>query len=330
MIEVAIIGAGQLGSRHLQGILKSHNDFAVTIVDPSEQSLEIAEQRAKEIEHQHSLRFVSKIQTLPTKLDLVIVATNSNVRLKVLQELLEHAKVSTLVLEKVLFQKIEEYETARLLLLEHGVDCYVNHPRRMQSLYRYVRQLLAQQSQESYFIHAYGSNWGLGCNGLHISDMLEFVFDDSVIAYTCQNLDPKLIDSKRAGFKEFSGSIDGLMKKNHQFRITSEVTSDAIPTSLTIVFNSPSFSFTVHEGGKVPTLTVKSDTNSLEEVVTELEPMRFQSDLSCMIIDKIILGQKIDLPSYEQARRNHQLFISNLLNNMELNGYEKTEICPIT
>lgn len=49
MYNIIIIGAGQLGSRHLQGVLKSTYALNVTVVDPSEESLNTARERAEKI-----------------------------------------------------------------------------------------------------------------------------------------------------------------------------------------------------------------------------------------------------------------------------------------
>ena len=44
-LNLAIIGAGQIGSRHLQGIKKSINSFNIHIVDTNSNSLNIAKRR---------------------------------------------------------------------------------------------------------------------------------------------------------------------------------------------------------------------------------------------------------------------------------------------
>ena len=41
-IKVLIVGGGQIGSRHLQGALKSTHRLSITIVDPSLSSLELS------------------------------------------------------------------------------------------------------------------------------------------------------------------------------------------------------------------------------------------------------------------------------------------------
>ena len=47
--RIAIIGAGQLGSRHLQGLTKIKQDIHITVIDPNPSALEIARQRFVEM-----------------------------------------------------------------------------------------------------------------------------------------------------------------------------------------------------------------------------------------------------------------------------------------
>ncbi len=45
MFNVAIIGAGQLGSRHLQGLKLSSSPLSITVMDSNDESLRVAKER---------------------------------------------------------------------------------------------------------------------------------------------------------------------------------------------------------------------------------------------------------------------------------------------
>ena len=47
--NIAIIGGGQIGSRHLQGLAKLSKQFQIYVVDPDKQALSIAKQRYLEV-----------------------------------------------------------------------------------------------------------------------------------------------------------------------------------------------------------------------------------------------------------------------------------------
>jgi predicted dehydrogenase len=145
MKKIAIIGAGQLGSRHLQGLAKSNVEITIEVVEPFESSRQTAKLRFEEMPYNNNIKrinFFENIQDLSSKLDIVIVATNADVRYEVVKELLEKKDVEYLILEKVLFQKIDDYHKVEKLLKETKTKCWVNHPRRMYPFYKSLKEKL--------------------------------------------------------------------------------------------------------------------------------------------------------------------------------------------
>ncbi len=91
MRTIAVIGAGQLGSRHLQAIAKIDIPVEVQVIDPSHESLNIAKERFDQIPLNPNVNRVSFSESLDdvhSEIDVCIVATNSDVRALVIKELL--------------------------------------------------------------------------------------------------------------------------------------------------------------------------------------------------------------------------------------------------
>ena len=110
MYNIAIIGSGQLGSRHLQGIKISDLSLNIEVVDSNIDALKIAEDRYNQIEGNQYIKkvsFLSSIEELSDRLDLVIIATSSAPRFTITKHLIEKRQVSNLIFEKVLFQNEE-------------------------------------------------------------------------------------------------------------------------------------------------------------------------------------------------------------------------------
>ena len=59
--RILLIGAGQLGSRYLQGIAKSNLDIDITVSDPSKKSIELSQERLLEVENNHKIQFVNSL-----------------------------------------------------------------------------------------------------------------------------------------------------------------------------------------------------------------------------------------------------------------------------
>jgi hypothetical protein len=78
MIRVALIGAGQLGSRHLQALARLPAGSRVTMVEPSEASRSTAQSRWAEVAGQGiAVEFVEGLGQLSGEIDVAIVATTA-------------------------------------------------------------------------------------------------------------------------------------------------------------------------------------------------------------------------------------------------------------
>jgi predicted dehydrogenase len=207
--RIALVGAGQLGSRHLQGMARLETPCEFHVVDPSPTSLETARQRLGEVPSasRHAVHLHASTDTLPRELDHLVVSTTADVRLAVLRKVLDGRRVRNALLEKVLFQRVSELDEAQRLLEESGTRAWVNCPRRIFPIHRQLRDFFAADRLRH--VDVRGGGWGLGCNSLHFVDLVAFLADAPIDGISTSLLDPGLIDSKRSGFKEFTGTLSG-------------------------------------------------------------------------------------------------------------------------
>lgn len=324
MKKIVIIGAGQLGSRHLQGIAQSSIDISIEVVEPFESSRETAKERYEEIsnnDHVVNIAFFDNISRLSSNIDMVIVATSADVRTKVVSELLETKNVDTLILEKVLFQTIEEYSSMEKLLEKTNTQCWVNHPRRMFPIYKELKEKLKDASQVSYNFQ--GGDWGLACNGLHFIDHLAYLVNSTDLSLDNKYLNEKIYDSKRKGFVEFNGLLSGKIA-NHTFSLYSN--KEVTLSLFTIV--SDVLIATIDEGlGEIKIATKENNWKS--ETIKE-KIIYFQSELSNILIEDIFVNKKCYLPTYKEAMELHVPYIKCLLEHMENTTRQNHKICPIT
>lgn len=101
MYKIAVIGAGQLGSRYVQGFLSSNMKVSIEVVDTSILSLQACQERIKEISYDaldKEIKFLENIHDISNALDIVVVSTTSNVRANIVREVLQYKKVKNLIL----------------------------------------------------------------------------------------------------------------------------------------------------------------------------------------------------------------------------------------
>lgn len=226
--QITVIGAGQLGSRHLQGLLRLGAPCEIHVVDPSAASLDLARQRAGEVPAgaSHLLRYHQQIDALPSHLDHAVIATAADVRLSVMRALLQGRTVHNILLEKVLFQRQSDYASAAELMHQASSRAWVNCPRRLYPIYDTIRTFFLDDSL--LHVDLRGGNWGLGCNSIHFIDIIAYLTGGSVHSISTAALDEDLIDSKRNGYKEFTGTLRGRCG-NASFSLTSQRGSQSPP-----------------------------------------------------------------------------------------------------
>ena len=78
MKNIALIGAGQLGSRHLQALAQVKQPISIQVIDSSSDSLKVAEARFNEVSSNFKgkISFHNDISSLEKNIDVAIVATN--------------------------------------------------------------------------------------------------------------------------------------------------------------------------------------------------------------------------------------------------------------
>lgn len=325
MKNIVIVGSGQLGSRHLQGVLKHNKEkLAVYVLDPSLEALEVSKERAAEVEHEHELHFITNPEDYPKEAEVAIVATNSNVREKVAINVLEHIKLKHLILEKVLFQELEAYDRFSQAVSNYDVKIYVNHPRRLTPTYLKIADQIKQIKGRNYF-SIVGEFWDLGCNSLHMIDLFVFLSNSKLKSINTDGVDNEIIHSKRKGYVEFTGTITGIMENNDSFALTS-FPGERGPLTLQIATNGNRWF--IQEGGTKAFLHLGAENKYA--VAQHDFFQEFQSNLTTQITNDLLENKGCGLPSYEQAAHTHKIFIEALLKKYNaITNLNETK-CPIT
>ena len=322
---IALIGAGQLGSRHLQALAKIDIPVRLQVVDQSKDSLKIAKKRYLEIPKNtniHSIDFLTGIDGMNANLDLCIIATNADVRFKVFQELVSKKKVSYIVFEKIVFQSEKQFEDAKKLINQNDISCWVNFPRRIYPIYQELKKNFDEN--ENIVFHVSGGDWGLACNGIHFIDLLAFLTADSIYKLDVSGLEPKIWASKRAGFIELAGRLTGTFSDGSQI-ILESLSNSHMPTSLSI--NSSHVKIDINEIKGLGTIA-RTDNNWKEERLTFKVP--FQSELTHLVAKEILKTGACKLTNFDESYVLHVPYLDAIKKHIESVEHRKYDSCPIT
>ena len=319
--KILIIGAGQIGSRHLQGLLKSHHKLLVTIVDPCLSSLKIAKLKVKEIEIGNSKSLILFKKKIPFKQNykICIISTSADVRAKVTKQLVINCKIEHIIFEKILFQKINDYKIVYNLLKQRKITAWVNCPRRNFSIYKKLKKQL--DNNFSINMKVEGSFWGMACNSIHYIDLFSYLTNCSALKIKKTKFINKLIKAKRGiKFYEVNGEIQCAIK-NHSLDIAC---NDSKSAFLNITITNKKNLFFLDELNKI----LKSNFNNSSKSFKFKIP--YQSELSKNLIDNLINRNKCDLISFKESCNLHLPFIFVINKHFSKIFKKKIRACPIT
>lgn len=317
MYQVAIIGAGQLGSRHLQGLKGAASPLAITVMDSCKESLQVSKERYEVVDAigEKTIEYVTSLQEFPKELDLVIIATGSKPRASIIKSLLDYASVKYLVLEKVLFPTLREYKEIENLLKEKQVRCWVNCPRRMYGMYKQIKETI-DTSKPIYMTNA-DEDWGLCCNAIHMIDLFMYLTEETSYSVETKFLNKEIEDSKRGGYIEMTGTLKILTPKGNELTLISE---HNFTGEKNILIENGDDLYGVSEGEGFYLYNKKFDY-----------AMPYQSQLTGVLADEILKTGGCSLTPYQTSVLYHKPFIEAMLERYnEIKGTPDNKLLPIT
>ena len=324
-MNLLLVGAGQIGSRHLQSCLKFHEKLEIHVVDSSEESLAISKSRASEIDSliKHEVYYVTELDSInELKFDFLIIATGAGPRLSILNNVLEKFTIKSAILEKILFQTLDAYISASRIINEKKVNSFVNCPRRVYPFFKEIKEKYITK-KSSVVLNCRGGEWvGLGCNSIHYLDLLNFLTDENIIEIDVGFLDKEIKNSKREDNVEFTGIIKGTYSSGSKISIESIAGSD-VNSTIEILIND--FIILIDEltGG----FRIFKGEILIEESSYDI---LFQSDLTHLMLEQIEKTGSCDLIDFHDSVKLHQEFISKLLEHYNKFSGNSTKTLPIT
>jgi predicted dehydrogenase len=323
--RILIVGAGNIGSRHLQSMAKSNLPFEITVLDPSDQALDLSKRRFDEVAKQGNIgkpKYCESLDQVGLDFEVGIVATNSDVRRRVIEDLLRKTNVKYLIIEKVAFQNSSDFEHVIKLLKSRNVKTWVNLPRRVVSFYKQLKGKVTPHEQM--FCTVQGGEWGLACNAIHFIDLLCFLTEETDYEVSCENLDKRLNDSKRKGFVEFTGYLRCHFHNSSELNLVS-LNGSSSPPLVTIMTKSALC--VVEEEKGLARISREEGDWEWEEIEFKWP---YQSELTHKVVEEIIATGNCGLPSIEESYLIHKPLVNSFMSHLEGITGKKYSSCPIT
>ena len=318
MKKIILVGCGNIGSRHLQALMKFQYPLQIEIVENYEPSIILAKSRLDEINNNkiHTINWHNNFEFLSGFSDLVIVATLSSGRVKIIESLLNLGYTKFLI-EKLVCQSIEEYDNLLDLVKKFDAKGWVNTRCRYFKSYRKIKDLF--KNTEKINLKMSSGDTGLATGAIHYLDLFSWLLDDNKIKLNGELLDPKIYPNKRGkNLIEFGGTISGSAKNNSSVSISF---SPGIP-SLLVSIDDGMHKIILDEYNE------KILYNSFNEKLDfKLEHI---SNITTQIVEDILKNDDCLLPTIDESYLSHVELFKIFSKHLEKIKKEKVKLCPIT
>jgi hypothetical protein len=321
--RIAVIGAGQLGSRHFQGLAETKHAIEITAVDPNFNALHVAKKIFDEMPLNpliQSVKYLDSPKKLNHVIDLAIISTNSDIRRKVIEILLDKVMVNYLILEKVVFQSIKCFEDIMPALEEKKIKVWVNCPRRKYPFFQKLREETILS--DSLKICVKGSSWGLASNTIHMLDLFAFLSGQTNINLDISELDKKLYKSKRAGFIELGGRLLAKTNRGDILELVDDK-KKRIPLQLSIEFSGKRLNIDQQQG----LISIYSSGT-----IKNKKPfhMPLQSEMTASVAEQILETGNSDLTPLHESYLLHRAMLDAFNQHLSEILNKTVTICPVT
>lgn len=324
MKRIVIIGAGQLGSRHLQALKNVTTPLDICVIDPFENSLKVAKERYDALESKnpikHTISFLSELGGLQNA-DIAIIATNADVRRAVVEKLLRQVKIKFLILEKLLFSKYDDYPAIQKLINEKNVRTWVNCSMRTMPFYAELRNNYLNK-QIQYIVN--GSQYGMITNAIHYIDHMLYITGCSDFTLITDYLDPVVIPSKRKGFIELTGSLQIRLDNGSTGMLTCYPDKDC-PFMVEIL--SDSYRCISRETEKKAWIASSPDNWSWKEIASDIP---FQSTMTAWVITDLLETGTCKLAQFDDSVKTHLSLLEPLFTFINSKTTTKFDHYPFT
>ena len=334
MTNIMLIGAGKLGSRHLQALSQVQlKDTNLYVVDLNQEALDLSEKRFNDMpknKNIKSIKYSLDIKNIKAfEIDLAIIATTSEYRKRVIQDLCLLKKVNNIILEKFLFQDEESYYEVEKILTNSEIQTWVNCPRREWSIYEDIKAKLEDSKILQFDVT--GTKWSIATSAIHFIDLIAYITDDTNFNITNMDFGNKpvpaysvITGSRESKYIEFFGSLHGKFNSGTFFNFTC--IKEKTPFTVTIQTQNKKI-IIFEEFGKYYTYTTNEDGLSFEE---ELFTMPFQSQLTNIVAEKVIHDKDCLLTKYHESSKLHITLLKSYLSYLEKINPTSSKVCPLT
>lgn len=318
--RVLLVGAGQLGSRYLEGLKSVSKPLDVTVIDPSVDALALAEHRWDQVgparQHPRPVFWSSigeAIERGPAAYDLGIVSTGARHRLGAVEAIVAGTTIRHWVLEKVLAQSSCDVRAIEELV-GSGSAAFVNTCRRMMPGYVAMKDMVVPPLS----VKILGGEWGLASNAIHFIDMVAWMTGSSLSDVTAESDGVPWHQTKRVGYYDMTGQVNATFVDGSDLAMVASQHEGQLTIS---IIDGAGSRWDLDQASGV----ARSGRGQTMRVDFEL-----QSAMTPRLVSKLVATGSCDLTTLEESARIHGPLLDALLHDWNAATGRSDSHVPIT
>jgi hypothetical protein len=320
-MNLAIIGCGVIGQRHLESVLNLDYNMKIFLIDKSTICLEKCKQISLKKKKLNTFYFVTDVNQIKEDFDFVIVATNSNHRFAALKELYRYKSPKFIILEKFLFNKLSSFKEAKKLFELSSTKVWVNQW--MSTDFSDLSNIISKTDEIN--ISVKGKNWNLCSNCVHWIDWFHSINNRKKIMLFKSNLKNLIIKNKREGFFETFGSLEFYGMNNNKLLLQCDYEKNGKRMSVLSLENKKiKAEFQLTQNNLKGFILISGQKKIINFKI------RYLSERTSGYIKSILEKNECTLPTYDQSVIHHKLIFQTLKNHFNKNGLKKYNYLPVT
>ena len=298
VFKVLVVGCGDLGSRHIQGLLKSNQRLDILGFDKSLVSINRCQQRIASEDcnfSDKSVEYTDSLVDFKGHWHLVIVATTSLHRLSAISEIRKYISFDYLVLEKLLARTVSELDNL-MSIMTADANVWVNCPRRVMDWHKSIRRII----NRDYSVQQCEINIGgheLATNVIHFIDFASWLYESPPLKCIYKNLGEWQL-SKRNGFYDLSGTLSFEYQNGKELSITC--IDQPVNTTIRVSDSASDQLLFVDE---IIGSAIFKDGSTVHGI------LEYQSFLTGKIADDILINGSCGLPTLSDSYLQHLILL---------------------
>ncbi len=314
MLNILIVGCGNIGKRHLFAINNSNYNFNLQVLEKDTVKIN----KSKKINKGFN-NYIKNYSDIDKNIELILICTKAYKREKIVKSVLKYCNPKYMILEKIPFQNMINYRDILQLSKKRKIKTWVNFPFRYQPYYKYLQNIIFKKNKFFSMIVLLSKSDDLFSSGIHFFDLF---------------LHKTETDLKIEHMK--------VTKKNNDFngKFKGEFVFSSKNRTLAVLNSNSKFQQKIHVFGSKNNYKINFFSNKANQwnnpCVNFFENNKkliqfnhlWQSQLTHIYLMDIKKRGKCFLPTLKDSYKCNELMIEAF--RQKLSPYLKKNLCPIT